>query len=430
VGAWVGDKIITSLNELTDEGYNGSFGGGAPPVTDETDFGFDGYWERRSINQGVRIIVGQRLELGNTFGWINEDLNADGTLNTDGGGGDLWPYDEDRNYNDYLDFDPLYPAIRPVAEAAGTMVGGISIAGQYLPVQAAGEGDVQTGSGSPDVSESTLWDRAHEQKQWRTLRDNLAAVQSTAVYHYLSDAGQYPVACMATTAHPGTDYTDERSRTFDVVSGQLYTDFLTGKGTNGMEFIKPFANATNPYSEFITQVNNASSPLRIALENLAYLAGDDPYVVGDTDADGNDDDLRMVAAYPPSQATSFTTSSGSTTVNFSARRQRPDPLMTMWGNFTELRRIIEMMNDTSAATTIDADGDGDYYEELSPADQTTLQTATCTLGMLAYNLSLHESLYTSPAGTVDLTDTTAYPTPVDLANFSTHVAGLIRSGGQ
>ncbi|MBD0268416.1 MAG: hypothetical protein ICV77_08990, partial [Cyanobacteria bacterium Co-bin8] len=31
--------------------------------------GLDGYWERQAMTTGLRMIVGQRLELGNTFGW-------------------------------------------------------------------------------------------------------------------------------------------------------------------------------------------------------------------------------------------------------------------------------------------------------------------------------------------------------------------------
>ena len=52
-----------------------------PPSGDEADnfnnVGLDGYWERRARAEGSRIIVGQRLELGNTFGW-GGGVDADG----------------------------------------------------------------------------------------------------------------------------------------------------------------------------------------------------------------------------------------------------------------------------------------------------------------------------------------------------------------
>jgi len=79
-----------------------------PPTDNPEQMGLDGYWERRARASGLRLIVGQRLELGNAFGWNGPS-------------------------------DPLYP---------------------------------------PNATNS------HEQQQRRTLRDNLAAVQATAVYHY------------------------------------------------------------------------------------------------------------------------------------------------------------------------------------------------------------------------------------------------------
>ena len=85
----------------------------------------------------------------------------------------------------------------------------------------------------------------NKQRQKRTLRDNLAAVQGMGVYHYESGgSGNFPLACMAATSHPGTFETLENSRTFsnwenEVESGNsavtLKADFLTGKGTNGWE---------------------------------------------------------------------------------------------------------------------------------------------------------------------------------------------------
>ncbi|NJO93490.1 MAG: hypothetical protein HC820_02385 [Hydrococcus sp. RM1_1_31] len=174
--------------------------------------GLDGYWERRAWAEGLRVIVGQRLELGNAFGWLGNN-------------------------------DPLYP---PVPGAANT---------------------------------------THEQRQWKTLRDNLAAVQATAIYHSDGNSptddsnGRFPRACLATTAHPGTNATINNSTTFNPITfntstagtstTRVVTDFLSGRGTNGWEFNPPAANETN----FKTAIAS-SAPLGIALRNLAHLAGD------------------------------------------------------------------------------------------------------------------------------------------------------------
>jgi hypothetical protein len=242
-----------------------------PTNTTLTNFGLDGYWERRATRQGVKLIVSQRLELGNTFGWQGAS-------------------------------DPLYPF-------------------------------------DPSGSVGTMGSRRHELKQWKAYRDNLAAVQSMAIYHYQSNNGEYPVACMATTAHPGTAQTITNSTTFTNLpnSGNLRVDFLTGNGTNGMEFA-PLDRTT-----FETAISNANSDLRKALSNLAYFSGDPQ------------------GAFPAVQE-----AAGGVV--------HPFPTLTMWGDFSNLRRVIKALNDGTA------------YTNLSLADRTTLQTATCTLGMLAYNL--------------------------------------------
>ncbi len=46
----------------------------------------------------------------------------------------------------------------------------------------------------------------------------------------------------------------------------------------------------------------------------------------------------------------------------------------MWGNYSNLRRTLAQLDSGTA------------YNDLSPADKTYLQTAACTLGMLAYNI--------------------------------------------
>ncbi|MEM9806222.1 MAG: hypothetical protein AAF959_13155, partial [Cyanobacteria bacterium P01_D01_bin.56] len=143
------------------------------------DFGLDGYWERRSISEGLRVIVGQRLELGNRFGWKGQELNS-------------------------LDNDPLYPQTNALTSISNR------------------DGDVVK--------------NPSELRQQVTLQDNLAAVQGMVAYHYSIDDGQVPYICMASTVHPGTQQTLIDSRTFNNYPqqpGVERIDFLTGKGTNG-----------------------------------------------------------------------------------------------------------------------------------------------------------------------------------------------------
>jgi hypothetical protein len=160
-----------------------------PPEDFPQEVGLDGYWERRAYTQGLRIIVGQRLELGNAFGWQKD--------------GD----------------DPLNP------------------------VENIDPGNTFAAGGN---------NRINEQRQLKTLRDNLAAVQATAIYHYNDDDdegfGDFPVAILATTAHPGTEKTVENSTTFGRATGidldgdsndDVLTNFLQGQGTNGWEFYPP-----------------------------------------------------------------------------------------------------------------------------------------------------------------------------------------------
>lgn len=236
------------------------------PSGTEENVGLDGYWERRARLEGLRIIVGQRLELSN----------------------------------------PLDPA------------SGVN----------------------------------HEARQRRTLRDNLAAVQAAAIYHQANrdavtgNIRNIPVACLAATAHPGTATTITRSRTFNsiTIGGLPNTNFFTGGGTNGYEF------TVHPESAY-----TSSSTLMRALRNLGRFAGD----YEDTNNDGIPE---RSGAFPPTQE-----ASPSTTVH-------PHPEMTKWGNFSELRRAVSLIDS------------GTTYQNLSPADQSTLNTAACMIGMLAYNI--------------------------------------------
>ncbi|MCT7970464.1 hormogonium polysaccharide biosynthesis protein HpsA [Laspinema olomoucense] len=237
-----------------------------PPVDQPTGYGLDGYWERRSRGEGLRVIVGQRLELGNPFGWL-------------------------RNGEDPLNPNPPNPA--------------------HI--------------------------NSHEQRQRRTLRDNLAAVQSTAVYFHTQLTGDLPVAFVASTVHPGSQKTLKDSATFERIrftpkagfvmplpAGIIGTDFFNGRGTNGMEF----EGLPGGFQ------NNAAR--QKALRNLANFTGDLDSAVGGPIIPSN------------------------------------RPARTMWGNYSNLRRILD--NPTS-------------YDALSLADQSTLQTAAGTLGMLAYNIN-------------------------------------------
>jgi type II secretory pathway pseudopilin PulG len=229
-----------------------------PPPGALSEVGLDGYWERRARVEGLRVIVGQRLELTRT---------------------DSLP----------------------------------------LPLVPTGNADDPTKLQAIFIS--------NEARQRLTLRDNPAAVQATAVYHYSHRDGRFPIACLATVAHPGSPWSLQRASTFPTgnQANQLGINFFTGQGTNVWEYDPtPMQARLAP-----------GTPLWTALTNLANFAGD---------PDG---------AYPPRQE---------------AGRIHPDPFITAFGNFSELRRIIE--NPTN----------------LSLADQSTLQTAGCMLGMLADNM--------------------------------------------
>ena len=285
----VGDEIIS-----TDPRFSS--------ITNAND-GSDGYWERKSIDNGMRIVVGQRLELGNHLGW-NASMNSETT-------------------------DPLYP---------------------------------------PNA------DIGNKRRQRVALRDNLAAVQGMVVYHYNTSDGQFPLACIANTAHPATIETLRKSRTFNHYpeTGVVVTDFLRGDGTNGWEF--SFPDAIDTETEFSAALET-DQPLGIALRNAAYFAGD-----------------------PNGGSPSFTPRQNATV--------HPFPYQAMWGDFSILRRIFDEYLDASVATAQTTNtpaipawrassGPGlppaltsmaDRYAAISPADKSSLHSAACTLGLLARNL--------------------------------------------
>ncbi|WP_159783140.1 hormogonium polysaccharide biosynthesis protein HpsA [Sodalinema gerasimenkoae] len=251
--------------------------------------GLDGYWERRAWREGMRVIVGQRLELGN---------------------------------------DPF---------ASPTQVQNNSDIPQLVDVQ------------------NLTNNREHESLQRRSFRDNLAAAQTTAVYHWsegADDADERPVAGILTTVHPGTAETLKRGAIFEKpqinAQGQfgvkaaysalfgpnfgddddeLLIDFFTGRGTNGWELDVSELDIINP-------------SVVDALENLANFAGDP--------------DGAFPAVQRPGEI-------------------HPNPALTEWGNFSNLRRTLD-----------------DDLESL--ADYTNKHTAAMTLGALAYNVSYLDAL--------------------------------------
>ncbi|WP_309224469.1 hormogonium polysaccharide biosynthesis protein HpsA [Halomicronema sp. CCY15110] len=270
-------------------------------IADET--GLDGYWERQAIKGGLRVVVGERLELGNVNGW-----------------GQL-------------------PAVPPVGAGSLNAIPAPPGDPLYPPTQS--KTDLTTFT-ADEVGN-------HEYRQRRTLRDNLAAVQGMVVYHYegpgdMASDGTFPAACMALTAHPGTQQSIINSRTFDNYDnlGTLKTDFFRGEGTNGWEF-KYHPDFDTP-SEFSDEVIG-TAPLGKALRNLAYFAGDP---------------RGGAPSFPPVQDAFV----------------HPYPFQSMWGDFSALRRIIDDGGLASAASFI----------ALSPADKSTVHSAACTLGLLAYNV--------------------------------------------
>jgi type II secretory pathway pseudopilin PulG len=302
-----------------------------PPVgADSSQVGLDGYWERRARIQGLRLLVGQRLELGNPNGWVAPQDRPRNQQQLDQavepGDGDL----VDLRRSNYSDVNAT-TADAPNAD----------------PFLSDNEGDPLYPPHSLNPLNGT---RSHEARQRRALRDNLSAVQAAAVYH-AAVSRDYPIACIASTAHPGSPFSLRQSVNFvptkfrEAGTGTntaLLTDFLNGRGTNGWEFSPPSGSE----AQFAADVANSGSPLRIALENLANFAGDHI-------------NENRTGAFPPSQI---------------AGEIHPDPEMTMWGNFSNLRRTLAQLNA------------GTSYGNLSPADKTYLQTAACTLGMLAYNI--------------------------------------------
>ncbi|MEB3357082.1 MAG: hormogonium polysaccharide biosynthesis protein HpsA [Synechococcales bacterium] len=320
---------------------------------EKENLGLDGYWERRARNHGLRVIVGERLELGNAFGWGDAIENVDGL------------YVDSVEYDSAKAMEPLFPfdVCTSPTNTTGSLI------------------NQTTGTGG----------RCHEARQRRTLYDNLAAVQAAVFYH----AGQsgisssaadswhdFPTACMASTVHPGTADTLINSSIYHELktgieafwtnstiykTSPVVSNFLWGQGTNGWEYNPAPPGVTNE-TTFAAAIA-ANQPLGQALRNLAHFAGD-PF--GGT----------------PSFTPTDNTASGA--------KVHPYPLLSMWGDFSMLRRILAMidglpgsqgnpLDDADVSTT-----DSVAYDQLSPADKATIHSAACMLGMLAYNIGFLE----------------------------------------
>ncbi|MEO1592412.1 MAG: hormogonium polysaccharide biosynthesis protein HpsA, partial [Cyanobacteria bacterium J06632_22] len=197
---------------------------------------------------------------------------------------------------------------------------------------------------------STLYKNEYEVRQQRSLRDNLAAVQGMVVYHATkNNDGREPYMCVAATSHPGTlqSLTDSRTFTQYGKTSAWEINFLDGHGTNGWEF-NLAASGTPSFTDFATTTDMGK-----VLRNLAYFAGD-----------------------PAGGAPSFPLTQNTVV--------HPYPYLSMWGDFSILRRVFtDEMGTASKA-----------YTDLSPADQATLHSAACTMGMLAYNLESLKAEYT------------------------------------
>ncbi|MEL6224034.1 MAG: hormogonium polysaccharide biosynthesis protein HpsA [Cyanobacteria bacterium J06627_8] len=336
----VNNRLDNSNRPITDEALTRTV-----PLDGDTDgieLGLDGYWDRRARDHGLRILVSERLELGNTYGW-------GGGINGENG-----------TYRKAAEEEPLLPW---------------------------------------NICTSNNNNRCNEARQRRALYDNLAAVQSAVFYHANGDtvaanndaSRDFPTACMASTVHPGSSESLILSSAFkdwrtDIASlipstSTLYTNtpvmsnFFMGTGTNGWEYeaVPPSVTNETSYASAIA----STEPLGIALRNLAYFAGDP---------------LAGTPSFPPVDNTNDTL-------------VHPYPWLSMWGDFSVLRRVLAQLDGLSADQGNPFSGTAVTYADLSPADKATLHASSCTLGMLAYNVGFLETIdynQSSPSALADL----------------------------
>ncbi|WP_247219384.1 hypothetical protein [Synechococcus sp. C9] len=355
-----------------------------PPADAPDEYGVDGYWERRALGQGMKVIVGQRLELGNvgvwgswrTFGNRNNNTWNDAQWQS-------WSSTPTNvgfriyNSNSTTYFtgvtNPISKEIFLFLFRPNSTIAAKPSPGALDPLYPPAVLATEFGGTSPfsGVIFAPAPGRTSEQLHRRTQRDNLAAVQAAAVYHHKGTPDRtLPMLCLSSTIHPGTEGSYRNSITFgDPVSPAnsvnpagvtgyptlnanfvrppgsepLFppADFFTGRGTANMEY----GNGTNPDDPPFEVADFApGTALMKVLTNLAQFAGDPN------------------GAFPPLQAPP------------GSRQVYPDPVLTMWGDFSNLRRTIATLEG------------GKSYAELSPADQANLHTAGCTMSLLATNV--------------------------------------------
>jgi hypothetical protein len=339
----------------------------------------------------MKVIVGQRLELGNVGVWGGWRTygNRNGSNNWNNGQWQSWtggPVNPGQSiYNPTTNaytgtasnqygkeiFGLLFRPNSTTTPAQGSKFAPGAPDPLYPPAVLA----TQFGGTSPYTYSLAFNNLSNNRLIWqlnrRTQRDNLAAVQATAVYHHRAAEPSMPMLCLSSTIHPGTEASYLNSITYGdpvspvdpgnpsngvtrypslnanfvrpVGSEALFpkADFFTGRGTANMEY----GNGTDPNRPPFTAADfEQGTALMKVLTNLAQFAGDPN------------------GAYPPLQAPP-----GSTQVY-------PDPVLTMWGDFSNLRRTIATLKG------------GTSYADLSPADQSNLHTAGCTMGLLATNV--------------------------------------------
>ncbi|MGB3615820.1 MAG: hypothetical protein WBA10_18635, partial [Elainellaceae cyanobacterium] len=192
---------------------NAGLVGDGDGAVDAIEIGLDGYWERRARNQGMRIVVGPRLQLGDPYGWSGANES-------------LYPFDECTANN----ADNCHKARQRR-----------TLADHLAAVQATAIYRAGLNINDSDVPRVCLATTGHPGTA-KTLRDS-------ATFEALEIPFSDPDDPAATRA--------------------ILTDFFTGRGTNGWEFDFPYLDDNDVAGEI-----GPADPLGIALRNLAQFAGD------------------------------------------------------------------------------------------------------------------------------------------------------------
>ena len=181
--------------------------------------GLDGYWERQAIAKGLRIIVGQRLELGDKVGWNFDPVTNKVVKNA----------------------DPLYP---PTSIIKNKQRQRVTLRDNLSAVQGMVVYHYQSGDKG---------------------KYPLACIANTA----------HPGT--RETLINSRNFTKEAIKASSGNNINLISNFLTGKGTNGWEYDFPAAfkdTSAGASSLSFGQSLAKDKPLGIALRNLARFAGD------------------------------------------------------------------------------------------------------------------------------------------------------------